>query len=34
LLLCRSDQHIAWRGDALPGDVAPLIVALRGAQAA
>ncbi len=35
LLLCRSDQHIAWRGDALPaGDVAPLIATLRGAQAA
>ena len=34
LLLCRSDQHIAWRGDALPGDVAPLVAALRGAQAA
>jgi len=30
LLLCRSDQHVVWRGDALP-DVAALLARLRGA---
>jgi len=30
LLLCRTDQHVVWRGDALP-DVPHLIDLLRGA---
>jgi 2-polyprenyl-6-methoxyphenol hydroxylase-like FAD-dependent oxidoreductase len=31
LLLSRPDQHVAWRGDALPGDVDRLVDLLRGA---
>jgi hypothetical protein len=31
LLLVRSDQHIAWRGDAVPADPATLVKTLRGA---
>jgi 2-polyprenyl-6-methoxyphenol hydroxylase-like FAD-dependent oxidoreductase len=31
LHLCRSDQHIAWRGDALPPDPGALLDRLRGA---
>jgi 2-polyprenyl-6-methoxyphenol hydroxylase-like FAD-dependent oxidoreductase len=33
LLLSRPDQHVAWRGDALPADVAALLNRLRGARA-
>ncbi len=32
LLLCRSDQHVAWRGDAVPADAAGLVEMLRGAK--
>lgn len=31
LVLCRADQHIAWRGDVVPADPAALIEQLRGA---
>jgi 2-polyprenyl-6-methoxyphenol hydroxylase-like FAD-dependent oxidoreductase len=31
LLLSRPDQHVAWRGDELPGDVTALVNRLRGA---
>lgn len=30
LVLCRGDQHVAWRGDRLPDDVAALVAKLRG----
>ena len=30
LLLCRVDQHVAWRGDSLPQDSAALVDRLRG----
>ena len=37
LVLCRDDQHVAWRGDAVPRDAAGLVGLLcgasRGAQA-
>ncbi|EYC50086.1 monooxygenase [Hylemonella gracilis str. Niagara R] len=33
LLLCRSDQHVVWRGDALPDEPAELVEMLRGARA-
>jgi 2-polyprenyl-6-methoxyphenol hydroxylase-like FAD-dependent oxidoreductase len=33
LLLSRPDQHVAWRGDALPADPAALIDLVRGAAA-
>jgi hypothetical protein len=33
LLLCRTDQHIAWRGDAVPPQSLDLIDQLRGALA-
>lgn len=33
LLLCRQDQHVAWRGDQLPDDPAALVERLRGARA-
>ena len=33
LVLVRTDQHVAWRGDALPDDVAGLVDTLRGAAA-
>ena len=32
LYICRSDQHIAWRGDEIPADSAALIEMLRGAR--
>jgi 2-polyprenyl-6-methoxyphenol hydroxylase-like FAD-dependent oxidoreductase len=31
LLICRPDQHVAWRGDAAPADPAALLDRLRGA---
>jgi hypothetical protein len=31
LVICREDQHIAWRGDASPADPAALLDLLRGA---
>ena len=31
LLLCRPDQHVVWRGQALPADVGALVQMLRGA---
>lgn len=31
LLVSRPDQHVAWRGDALPADCAALVAQLRGA---
>jgi hypothetical protein len=30
LVLVRADQHVAWRGDALPDDVVGLVNVLRG----
>ena len=33
LVLCRQDQHVAWRGDQLPDDPAALVERLRGARA-
>ena len=30
LVLCRSDQHVVWRGDTLPADMAELIARMRG----
>ena len=32
LLLCRSDQHVAWRGDSVPQDAAALVKLLRGVR--
>ena len=32
LVLCRSDQHVAWRGDALSEDPTALVELLRGAS--
>lgn len=32
LLICREDQHVAWRGDAVPEDALALVDLLRGAQ--
>ena len=32
LLLARPDQHVAWRGDALPADAAELVERIRGAR--
>ena len=32
LVLCRDDQHVAWRGDRLPADAAALVDLLRGAR--
>jgi hypothetical protein len=34
LLLARPDQHVAWRGDAVPGDAGELIDIIRGAAKA
>ena len=34
LVLCRADQHVAWRGDAVPQDPEPLIDVLCGAAPA
>jgi hypothetical protein len=33
LLLCRDDQHVAWRGDSVPGDPLALVDLLRGGGA-
>jgi hypothetical protein len=33
LVLSRPDQHVAWRGDALPSDPLALIDRVRGATA-
>jgi hypothetical protein len=30
LVLCRADQHVAWRGDRLPADLGALVATLRG----
>jgi hypothetical protein len=30
LVLCRADQHVAWRGDRVPADVVALVAQLRG----
>jgi 2-polyprenyl-6-methoxyphenol hydroxylase-like FAD-dependent oxidoreductase len=32
LVLCRADQHVAWRGDRVPADVDALVARLRGAR--
>jgi 2-polyprenyl-6-methoxyphenol hydroxylase-like FAD-dependent oxidoreductase len=32
LVLCRDDQHVAWRGDAVPVDAMGLVDVLRGAR--
>ncbi len=32
LVLCRTDQHVAWRGDTPPADAGDLIERLRGAR--
>jgi hypothetical protein len=32
LVLSRPDQHVAWRGDALPSDPAALVDLIRGAR--
>jgi hypothetical protein len=32
LVLVRSDQHVAWRGDAVPEDASSLVELLRGAR--
>ncbi len=32
LVLCRSDQHVVWRGQALPGDVQALVAMLCGVR--
>ncbi|HET8745615.1 MAG TPA: monooxygenase, partial [Ramlibacter sp.] len=32
LVLSRPDQHVAWRGDALPADALGLVDRIRGAQ--
>jgi len=34
LVICREDQHVAWRGDAAPADSAALVDLLRGANPA
>lgn len=34
MLLCRTDQHVAWRGDRLPADCAGLVARLTGRLAA
>jgi len=34
LVLCRTDQHVAWRGDRLPQDVAAMVARLCGQDAA
>jgi hypothetical protein len=30
LVLCRADQHVAWRGDRVPADPVALVAQLRG----
>lgn len=32
LVLCREDQHVAWRADRAPADAVPLVDLLRGAR--
>ena len=32
MVLCRDDQHVAWRADALPADATALVDLLRGAR--
>ena len=32
LVLCRDDQHVAWRGDRVPADAQALLEMLRGAR--
>jgi hypothetical protein len=32
LVLVRPDQHVAWRGDTVPGDARALIDLIRGAR--
>jgi hypothetical protein len=32
LVLVRADQHVAWRGNALPENVAGMLQVLRGAR--
>lgn len=32
LVLCRDDQHVAWRGDRVPGDALGLVELLRGVR--
>ncbi len=34
LVLCRADQHVAWRGDRMPADPVALVAQLRGVLAA
>jgi hypothetical protein len=34
LVLCRDDQHVAWRGDRVPDDAIALVELLRGSRAA
>jgi hypothetical protein len=34
LVLCRADQHVAWRGDRVPADADVLVARLRGAAVA
>ena len=34
LVLVRADQHVAWRGDSLPGDIDAMLDVLRGARVA
>jgi 2-polyprenyl-6-methoxyphenol hydroxylase-like FAD-dependent oxidoreductase len=34
LVLVRTDQHVAWRGDSLPGDIDAMLGVLRGARTA
>jgi len=33
-VMCRSDQHIVWRGQQLPPDLPALLTMLRGAAVA
>ena len=30
LVLCRANQHVAWRGDRMPADPVALLAQLRG----
>jgi hypothetical protein len=34
LVLCRPDQHVAWRGDAVPDDAGALVDLIRGVSVA
>jgi len=33
LVLCRDDQHVAWRGDRVPDDAQALVERMRGVRA-